>query len=157
MSRDASLRIAAVWLPLPDVGSLAGKPLRLRVELKDADLYASDAAYPAERARILLVEDNEINQELAVALLTPAWLMGAWVDVAENHAFSAIIGFGGLLSNIPGAEIATRLMEKAFYYLEVPIELITGYDVIIPLFNREKAYLPNEQRILRAARKALKN
>src|SRR5210317_837002 len=55
----------------------------------------------------------------------------------------------------PGAEIVSRLMEKAFYYLEVPVERVTGYDVIIPLFNREKAYLPNEQRILRAARKAL--
>jgi pyruvate dehydrogenase E1 component beta subunit len=56
-----------------------------------------------------------------------------------------------------GAEIISRLMEKAFYYLEVPIERVTGYDVIIPLFKREKAYLPNEQRILRTARKALNN
>jgi pyruvate dehydrogenase E1 component beta subunit len=48
-------------------------------------------------------------------------------------------------------------MEKAFYYLEVPIERVTGYDIIIPLFSREKAYLPNEQRILRAARKTLNN
>jgi pyruvate dehydrogenase E1 component beta subunit len=55
----------------------------------------------------------------------------------------------------PGAEIVSRLMEKAFYYLEVPIERVTGYDVIIPLPSREKAYLPNKQRILRAARKAL--
>jgi pyruvate dehydrogenase E1 component beta subunit len=55
----------------------------------------------------------------------------------------------------PGAEIVSRLMEKAFYYLEVPIERVTGYDVISPLFSRERAYLPNEQRILRAARKAL--
>jgi pyruvate dehydrogenase E1 component beta subunit len=57
----------------------------------------------------------------------------------------------------PGAEIVSRLMEKAFYYLEVPIERVTGYDIIIPLFSREKAYLPNAQRILRAARKALEN
>jgi len=57
----------------------------------------------------------------------------------------------------PGAEITSRLMEKAFYYLEVPIERVTGYDIIIPLFSREKAYLPSEQRILRAARKALNN
>jgi len=57
----------------------------------------------------------------------------------------------------PGAEIVSRLMEKAFYYLEVPIERVTGYDIIIPLFSREKAYLPNAQRILRAARKALSN
>lgn len=55
----------------------------------------------------------------------------------------------------PGAEIITRLMEKAFYYLEAPIERVTGFDVITPLFSRENAYIPNAQRILRAARKAL--
>jgi pyruvate dehydrogenase E1 component beta subunit len=53
----------------------------------------------------------------------------------------------------PGAEIAMRLVEKAFYYLEVPIVRVTGYDVIIPLFSREKSYLPNAQRIIRSARK----
>jgi pyruvate dehydrogenase E1 component beta subunit len=57
----------------------------------------------------------------------------------------------------PGAEIITRLMEKAFYYLEVPIERVTGFDVITPLFSRENAYIPNANRILRGARKALKN
>ena len=55
----------------------------------------------------------------------------------------------------PGAEIITRLMEKAFYYLEVPIERVTGFDVITPLFSRENAYIPNANRILRAARKVL--
>lgn len=57
----------------------------------------------------------------------------------------------------PGAEIITRLMEKAFYYLEAPIERVTGFDVITPLFGRENAYIPNSQRILRAARKTLIN
>ena len=55
----------------------------------------------------------------------------------------------------PGAEIVTRLMEKAFYYLEAPIERVAGYDIVIPLFSREKAYLPGVARILRAARKVL--
>jgi pyruvate dehydrogenase E1 component beta subunit len=53
----------------------------------------------------------------------------------------------------PGAEIVSRLMEKAFYYLEYPIERVTGYDVITPMFSRENAYIPDAQRILRAARK----
>ena len=57
----------------------------------------------------------------------------------------------------PGAEIITRLMEKAFYYLEAPIERVTGYDVITPLFSRESAYIPNAQRILRSARKVMAN
>ena len=55
----------------------------------------------------------------------------------------------------PGAEIVTRLMEKAFYYLEAPIERVAGFDIIIPLFSRENAYLPGVGRKLRAARKVL--
>jgi pyruvate dehydrogenase E1 component beta subunit len=55
----------------------------------------------------------------------------------------------------PGAEIIARIMEKAFYYLEAPIERVTGFDIIMPLFNREKTYLPDAQRIIRAANKVL--
>ncbi len=53
----------------------------------------------------------------------------------------------------PGAEIVTRLMEGAFYYLEAPIERVTGFDIIIPYFSREKSYLPSVKRIKAAARK----
>jgi pyruvate dehydrogenase E1 component beta subunit len=53
----------------------------------------------------------------------------------------------------PGAEIAARLMENAFYYLEAPIERVTGFDIIIPYFSREKSYLPSVKRITAAARK----
>ena len=48
----------------------------------------------------------------------------------------------------PGAEVVSRIMEKAFYYLEAPIARVTGYDVMIPLFSRENAYLPNAGRIV---------
>ncbi len=54
-----------------------------------------------------------------------------------------------------GAEIVARLVEKAFWYLEAPIRRVTGYDVVIPLFAYEKAYLPGADRILRAARETL--
>ena len=54
-----------------------------------------------------------------------------------------------------GAEIITRIMEKAFYYLEAPIERVTGFDIVVPLFSREKSYLPDAQRILRAANRVL--
>lgn len=55
----------------------------------------------------------------------------------------------------PGAEIITRLMEKCFYYLEAPIERVTGFDLIIPYFSREKSYIPSVQRITAASRKSL--
>lgn len=56
-----------------------------------------------------------------------------------------------------GAEIISRLMEGAFYYLEAPLVRVTGYDIIIPYFSREKAYMPDVQRILAAARATLNN
>jgi pyruvate dehydrogenase E1 component beta subunit len=52
----------------------------------------------------------------------------------------------------PGAEIISQLMEGAFYYLEAPIQRVTGYDIIIPYFSREKSYMPNVKRIVEAAR-----
>jgi pyruvate dehydrogenase E1 component beta subunit len=55
----------------------------------------------------------------------------------------------------PGAEIVSRLVEKAFYYLEQPIARITGYDIIIPQFSREKSYIPDTQRIVRTVMEML--
>jgi len=57
----------------------------------------------------------------------------------------------------PGAEITARLMEGAFYSLEAPIARVTGYDLIIPYFSREKWYIPNVRRIVDAARRTLTN
>jgi pyruvate dehydrogenase E1 component beta subunit len=55
----------------------------------------------------------------------------------------------------PGGEIISRLVQKAFYYLELPIARVTGYDVIIPLFAREKAYIPDTDRIVKTVESLL--
>lgn len=55
----------------------------------------------------------------------------------------------------PGAEIVARLMEGAFYYLEAPIARVTGFDLIIPYFSREKWFIPSVRRIVDAARQTL--
>lgn len=55
----------------------------------------------------------------------------------------------------PGAEIIARINEKSFFYLEAPIQRVTGYDVITPFFAREQDYIPNIERIVDGARKAL--
>jgi pyruvate dehydrogenase E1 component subunit beta len=49
-----------------------------------------------------------------------------------------------------GAEIIARINEEALLSLEAPIRRVTGYDVPYPLYSRETAYLPNEERIVRA-------
>jgi pyruvate dehydrogenase E1 component beta subunit len=53
------------------------------------------------------------------------------------------------------AEITTRLVEESFWYLEAPIRRVTGYDVIVPMFAYEQAYLPDARRVVRVARETL--
>ncbi|MEJ2728266.1 MAG: transketolase C-terminal domain-containing protein [Deltaproteobacteria bacterium] len=53
------------------------------------------------------------------------------------------------------AEIAARLVEKSLLYLEAPVKRVTGFDVPIPLFQKEKVYLPGVARIIKAARQTL--
>ena len=55
----------------------------------------------------------------------------------------------------PAAEITARLVEKSFLYLEAPVKRVTGFDLHIPLFQREKEYLPDTARIVKAARETL--
>ncbi|MGD8867190.1 MAG: alpha-ketoacid dehydrogenase subunit beta [Gemmatimonadales bacterium] len=55
----------------------------------------------------------------------------------------------------PGAEIVARLVEKSFYYLEAPIQRVTGFDVIVPYFAREQDYLPTQARIVDAVHAVL--
>jgi pyruvate dehydrogenase E1 component beta subunit len=40
-------------------------------------------------------------------------------------------------------------------HLEAPIKRLTGYDVQFPYFARERAFLPNAERVLHAAREVL--
>ncbi|NOT01302.1 MAG: alpha-ketoacid dehydrogenase subunit beta, partial [Phycisphaerales bacterium] len=54
-----------------------------------------------------------------------------------------------------GAEVVARLVERAFYSLEAPIRRVTGYDVQFPYFARERAFLPNPDRIKHAVREVL--
>ena len=131
-----------------------GQPRIVR-EGKDLTMIAYGAMMrPTLEAAASLKEKDGVDAEV-IDLLTVSPLNDEIFVTSVLKTGRALIVHEAPRSFGPGAEIATRLMEKAFYYLEVPIERVTGYDIIIPLFSREKAYLPNDQRILRAARKAL--
>jgi pyruvate dehydrogenase E1 component beta subunit len=123
-------------LTLISYGAMMRPTLEAAAELKTEDGMAAEV--------IDLLTISPLDEEI---LIQSAKKTGRVVVVHE-----APRSFG------PGAEVVSRLMrlmEKAFYYLEAPIERVTGFDIIIPLFSREKAYLPGTERILRAARKVL--
>jgi len=54
-----------------------------------------------------------------------------------------------------GAEIAAAIAERGLYSLLAPIERVTGYDVVVPLFRLETQYMPSVARIFRAVKKTL--
>lgn len=53
------------------------------------------------------------------------------------------------------SEIVARIHDEALAHLEAPVARVTGYDVHVPLYAREQAYMPDEQQILEAARETL--
>jgi 2-oxoisovalerate dehydrogenase E1 component beta subunit len=54
-----------------------------------------------------------------------------------------------------GAEVAARIMEEAFEYLEAPVIRVTGYDTPYPPATLEEHYLPTVDRIARAVRRTV--
>ena len=54
-----------------------------------------------------------------------------------------------------GAEVAARIMEEAFDYLEAPVIRVTGYDTPYPPATLEQHYLPSIERIAKAVRRTV--
>jgi pyruvate dehydrogenase E1 component beta subunit len=109
---------------------------------------------PTLEAATLLEEKEGVETEV-IDLLT--------ISPLDDHLFTQSVRKTGRAMVVheaprtlgPGAEVVSRLVEKSFYYLEAPVARVTGFDITIPLFSREQAYLPNAERIMRAARKVL--
>jgi pyruvate dehydrogenase E1 component beta subunit len=109
---------------------------------------------PAIEAAEELQEKDGIKAEV-IDLLTLSPLDEGLMIESVKKTGRAVVVHEAPRSFGPAAEIVTRLMEGAFYYLEAPIERVTGFDIIIPYFSREKSYIPSAMRIAAAARRTL--
>jgi pyruvate dehydrogenase E1 component beta subunit len=111
----------------------------LRRTLEAAEKLAEEDGVEAEVIDLLTISPLDDDAFTASARKT-----GRVVIVHEaNRSFG------------PGAEIIARLVEKSFFYLEAPIQRVTGFDTIFPAFAREQAYLPDVARIVHGARETL--
>ena len=54
-----------------------------------------------------------------------------------------------------GAEIAAIVAEHGLYDLQAPVQRVTGYDTVVPLFRLEHDYIPSVRRIVDAVRRTL--
>ena len=90
-----------------------------------------------------------------IDLLTLSPLDGDTVADSVRKTGRAVVVTEAHRSYGPHAEIVRRLVEDVFWYLEAPIETVTGYDVQVPYFARELVYIPDQERIVAAARRVL--
>ncbi|MEJ5365716.1 MAG: alpha-ketoacid dehydrogenase subunit beta [Desulfosoma sp.] len=109
---------------------------------------------PTMEAAERLSREDGIEAEV-VDLLTLAPLDDTLITASAKKTGRVVIVHEAPRSYGPGAEITARLVEKAFYFLEAPVRRVAGYDLIMPLFAREQAYLPNAGRIVRAVKETL--
>ncbi|OJA56840.1 2-oxoisovalerate dehydrogenase [Burkholderia ubonensis] len=100
-----------------------------------------------------LAQDGVMAEVIDVATLKP-------LDVDTILASVAKTGRCVIVHEAPrtaglGAEIAAVIAERGLYSLLAPVQRVTGYDVVVPLFRLESQYLPSAERIVDAARKTL--
>jgi len=131
-----------------------GCPQKLR-DGSDVTLIAYGAMIPPAVEAAEELQAKEGLQAEVIDVLTLSPLDDAPITQSVQKTGRAVVIHEASRSFGPGAEIVARLVEKAFFYLEAPVERVTGYDSIIPLFSREKSFIPNKERIIRAVHKAL--
>lgn len=124
-------------------------------EGKDLTMISYGAMMRPTLEAALELEEKDGVQAEVIDLLTISPMDDALFVQSVNKTGRAVVIHEAPRSFGAGAEIVSRVMEKAFYYLEAPIARVTGFDVVIPLFSRENAYLPGVKRIVAAARKTL--
>jgi pyruvate dehydrogenase E1 component beta subunit len=128
---------------------------RIVQEGKDLTLISYGAMlHPTLEAASQLQAEEGVSCEV-IDLLTLSPLDDELFTQSVRKTGRAVVVHEAPRSFGPGAEVAARLMEKSFYYLEAPMGRVTGFDLTIPLYQRENAYLPGVGRIMRAAREVL--
>ncbi len=109
---------------------------------------------PTLAAAETLAEEDSVETEV-IDLLTISPLDDTLFTESVRKTGRLVIVHEAHRSFGPGAEIASRVIDQSFWYLEAPIKRVTGFDIVVPLFAREQAYLPDADRVLRAARETL--
>jgi 2-oxoisovalerate dehydrogenase E1 component subunit beta len=94
---------------------------------------------------------RELGQDLEVIdLRTLVPFDAATVEASVRRTGRAVVvheaqGFAGV-----GAEVAARVSERCFHYLEAPVLRVTGFDIPYPPPMLERYHLPGTDRILDA-------
>jgi pyruvate dehydrogenase E1 component beta subunit len=120
----------------------------------DATLVSwGGAVQDALGAADLLAQEGVMVEVIDVATLKPIDMNTILMSVAKTGR-CVIVHEGSRTGGI-GAEIAASIAERGLYSLLAPVQRVTGYDVVVPLYRLENQYMPGASRIVAAVKQAL--
>jgi Pyruvate/2-oxoglutarate dehydrogenase complex, dehydrogenase (E1) component, eukaryotic type, beta subunit len=102
----------------------------------------------------MLAEDDEIHVEV-IDLLTVAPMDTETIIKSVKKTGRAVIVHEAPRTCGIGAEVIARINEHALMYLEAPIKRVTGWDTPIPYFSKERYYIPDPDRIIKAVKETI--
>ena len=128
---------------------------RIAREGKDVTVisYGATLHWVLEAAEKL--EDKDGIEVEVIDLLTVSPLDDELFTESARKTGRVVVAHEAPRSFGAGAEVIARLVEKSFLYLEAPIKRVTGFDIVIPLFQREMDYLPGVERVIQGIRETL--
>lgn len=130
-----------------------GKAGRVR-QGEDLTIVTYGAMVPVVVEAAEALTDDGISSDV-IDLLTVAPLDAAILEESVKKTGRVIVVNEAHRAYGPASEIVARIVDLAFYYLEAPIDRVTGFDVPVPYFAREHSYLPDADRIVAAAKRVL--
>jgi pyruvate dehydrogenase E1 component beta subunit len=116
-------------------------------EGNDVTVIAFGSMTSIAQGAVALAEDSGISAELID--LRTVWPLDIDTVIGSIQKTGRCV----LVQEAPrtvgiSAEILALINEKAFDYLQAPIERVSGFDTPMPYYRMEKYYLPNEKRVL---------
>ena len=105
---------------------------------------------PTNQAAEALQNERSVSAEVVDLRTVSPIDFGTVVESVQKTGRLIVIHEAPRNSGI-GAEVAATVAEMALDYLRAPIKRVTGYDIPIPLAKLEDSYIPNKERIAKAA------
>jgi pyruvate dehydrogenase E1 component beta subunit len=121
---------------------------------KDLTVISYGASLRASAEACESLEEDGISPEL-IDLLTISPLDIKTIIESVRKTGRAIVVHEGPRNCGLAAEVIANINEHVLLYLEAPVKRVTGYDLPIPYFNKEQAYLPDAEKVVFAARETL--
>ncbi|PZM82970.1 MAG: alpha-ketoacid dehydrogenase subunit beta [Candidatus Melainabacteria bacterium] len=122
---------------------------------KDITLISYGASMRATlEAAETLEEDDGVKPEIIDLLSICPLDTDTIIESVKKTGRAVVIHEGPRTCGL-AAEVIARINEKVLMYLEAPVVRVTGYDVPIPYFSKEQAFLPDSDKVLNAARATL--